>query len=74
MNMTLVILGHLAILAMELPYVVRRRLRREYLAAVVITSVSGIIAVLLAAGVPLPSPTDWIEAVFRPLAGHFGFE
>ncbi len=67
----LMILGHLTVLAIELPHVVRHRLKREWVVLLVLTGINLVISFLLTASVHVPGPTDWIEAVFGPLGRAF---
>lgn len=70
-TLTLMVLGHLTVLAVELPHVVRHRLKREWVVLLVLTGVNLVISFLLTANVHVPGPTDWIEAVFGPLGRAF---
>ncbi len=68
----LLILGNLLVLAVELPHMVRHRLRREWRVVLVITGINIMVGLLLAANVPMLSPTDLIEALFGPLGRAVG--
>lgn len=63
----MVVLAYAAIVALEVPRMLRKKQRGELVAFSVILAVAFVLSMLLTLGVRVPSPTKGIEAIFKPL-------
>ncbi|HWI65288.1 MAG TPA: hypothetical protein VNT75_25940 [Symbiobacteriaceae bacterium] len=66
-KIVLVLAAHLAVLAVEVPHIVRHRLRREWVLVLALTALNVLATLVVTFRVPVPGPGRWLEYLFRPV-------
>lgn len=62
-----VVVSHLLVLGLEVPLIVRRRLRREGVVVLTLVAINIAIGLIITMRLPVPGPGVWLEWLFGPL-------
>lgn len=58
---------HALVFWLEVPHLVRNRLRREWLVVLGLTALNAAMTAILALRLPVPGPGRWLEALLGPI-------